>query len=135
MSWQRLYQEAFRKDRVLAGNLDLGHRYNAACYAVLAAAGKGDDSAELKPEQSAQLRQEALEWLKSDLASWTKRVADGMEADRKAAAKKLQLWERDTDLTWVRGGGLDEIPAAERPAWQQLWVDVAALLKKVDQEP
>ena len=85
--------------------------------------------------RAAQLRQEALAWLKADLASWTKRVTDGTDADRKAAAKKIQLWQRDTDLTWVRGGGLDELPAAERPPWQQLWVDVAALLKKVDSQP
>ena len=131
----RLYREAFRKDPALADNLDLGHRFNAAGYAVLAAAGKGDDAADLKAEQSAQLRQEALAWLKADLASWTKRVADGTDADRKAAAKKLRLWQRDTDLTWVREGELNDVPAAERPAWQQLWTDVAALLKKVDPGP
>jgi hypothetical protein len=96
---------------------------------VLAAAGKGDDSAELTAEQSAQLRQDALKWLKADLASWTKRVADGGDADRKAAAKKLGDWQTDNDLTWGRGGGLIDLPAAERAAWQQLWVDVAALRK------
>ena len=127
-----LYRDAFAKEPALADNLELGHRYNAACYAVLAAAGKGDDTADLTAEQATQLRQEALKWLQADLTSWSKRVGDGTEADRKAAAKKLRLWHRDTDLTWVREGGLDAVPAGERPAWQRLWTEVAALLKKVD---
>jgi eukaryotic-like serine/threonine-protein kinase len=131
----RMYREAFRTEPALAEKLDLGHRYNAACYAVLAAAGKGDDAAELKPEQAAQLRQEALAWLKADLTSWTKRVPDGADADRKAAAKKLGRWQRDTDLTWVRDGDLADLPADERLAWQQFWVDLAALLKKVESQP
>ena len=87
----RLYREAFRKDSALADNLDLANRYNAACYAVLAAAGKGDDAADLKAEQSAALRQEALAWLKADLASWTKRVV----AWRRGLA---ELWRPDLSL-------------------------------------
>ena len=89
----------------------------------------------MKAEQSAQLRREALAWLKADLASWTQRVADGTNADRKAAAKKLRLWHQDTDLTWVRDGELAELPAAERLAWQQLWRDAAALRNQVDPQP
>ena len=127
----RFYCDAFAKDASLADNLDSGHRYVASCYAVLAAAGQGDDAAKLTAEQAAQLRQDALKWLQADLAVWTKRINDGTDADRKAATKKLRLWQRDSDLTWVRAG-IDDLTVAERLAWHQLWSNVAALLKKVE---
>src|SRR5262249_106381 len=120
------YRDAFAKDAKLGDNLDLGHRYNAACFAVLAPEAKGDEVEKMVAERRPQLRQDALKWLQADLAAWTKRVVDGSDADRKAAARKLQAWLRDTDLTWVRDGDLANLSAVERRDWQQLWTDVAA---------
>ncbi len=42
-----LYATVFAADLELASDLQAGHRYNAACYAALAAAGQGDDSSKL----------------------------------------------------------------------------------------
>ncbi len=52
----RFYRKTFELEPALADNLDLGHRYNAACCAVVAAAGKGDDAADLTAEQTVQMR-------------------------------------------------------------------------------
>jgi tetratricopeptide (TPR) repeat protein len=58
------------------------HRYNAACSAVLAAAGKGADAAKLDAKQRAVLRRLALGWLQADLQAWTIRLADTGSKDR-----------------------------------------------------
>jgi hypothetical protein len=45
----------------------------------------------------------------------------------------LRIWLRDPDLDGVRDPDrLAGLPPAERPDWQRLWADVAALLP---QEP
>ena len=52
----RLYAAAFAADPKLADDLEAGHRYNAACYAALAAAGQGGDAAQLDDKDKARLR-------------------------------------------------------------------------------
>ena len=43
----------------------------------------------------------------------------------------LEHWKADSDLAGVRDeAGLAKLPEAERRAWQALWADVEALLKK-----
>ena len=51
----RLYAAAFAADPKLADDLEAGHRYNAACYAALAAAGQGEDAAKLDDKDKARL--------------------------------------------------------------------------------
>jgi hypothetical protein len=43
----------------------------------------------------------------------------------------LQHWQKDPDLDSVRGKeALARLPETERAGWQQLWNEVAALLRK-----
>jgi hypothetical protein len=43
----------------------------------------------------------------------------------------MQHWQKDTDLTGIRDKeALAKLLAEERIAWETLWADVAALLKK-----
>ena len=45
----------------------------------------------------------------------------------------MTLWLEDSDLSSVRDPeAVNQLPEDERPAWRQLWQDVAALRKKVD---
>ena len=45
---------------------------------------------------------------------------------------RLAHWQQDADLAPLRDAKeLAALPEKERAAWQQLWADVAALLKKV----
>ena len=42
-------------------------------------------------------------------------------------------WQEDRDLAGVRDkDALAKLPAEERAAWEKLWADVAALLKKAE---
>ncbi len=49
-------------------------RYNAACAAVLAAAGQGNDEPPLDDAAKAKLREQALDWLKAELTAATDRA-------------------------------------------------------------
>ena len=62
-------------------------RYNAACSAALAAAGKGIDKPPLDDQAKTRWRHQALEWLKADLTYWAKQAESG-EPEAKALANQ-----------------------------------------------
>jgi tetratricopeptide (TPR) repeat protein len=129
----RLYADAFSADAKLANELKVFHRYNAACAAVLAAAGKGTDADKLDDKERAHFRNQALQWLRADLTLWSKLLEDGQVADHQATRKMLQHWQSNTDLAGVRDApGLQKLSAEEQEAWRQQWADVAQLHKKTD---
>jgi serine/threonine-protein kinase len=129
----RLYGDAFTADPRLADDLRAQHRYNAACYAALAVAGKG--SGPLPDKATVLLRRQAFRWLRADLTVYAQ-LADRTEsAARQVVRQRLANWQQDTDLTAVRDPtALDRLPDDERAAWRQFWEDVAALGKKVEEK-
>jgi len=127
----RFYAEAFAHDAKLADDIQLEHRYNGACSAALAAAGKGIDTKKLDDTERSRLRRQALEWLRADLAHWDGKAASSKRADRTLAQKTLKHWQEDSDLTALRDkNALAKLPAQERSAWEKHWAKVAAVLKK-----
>jgi eukaryotic-like serine/threonine-protein kinase len=117
----RLYAEAFRDDPGLAEDPPSDKRYNAACAATLAAAGRGEDRPPPDADARARWRQQALDWLKADLE---RRGRTGP-----APRERLARWKQDPDLAGVRDGpALAALPAAEREEWQALWAEVDRLL-------
>ena len=130
-----LYADAFAADPKLADNLKAGHRYNAACYAALAAAGQGEDAATLDDTEKTRLRKQALDWLRADLALRTRQLESGQPADCAAVQQQMKHWQQDNDLAGIRDQAiLDKLPAAERNAIFRIWADVAALLKKAQEK-
>jgi tetratricopeptide (TPR) repeat protein len=130
----RFCAEAFAAQPQLADNLQAGHRYHAACSAALAGCGQAKDAPPDAKERAA-LRQQALKWLRADLALWFKRLAGGKAADRLQVQRTLTHWCSDTDLAGVRDDkALGALPEGEQKAWRQLWADVAALRKQVQEE-
>jgi hypothetical protein len=127
----RFFTDAFDAQPKLADDLRMGHRYNAARSAALAAAGKGEDAGKLDDKERARLRKQALDWLHADLELWTKQVENGKPPTRAAIRQTLQHWQKDTDLAGLRdAAALTKLPAKEREACQKLWAEVAALLHK-----
>jgi serine/threonine-protein kinase len=127
----RFYREAFANDPKLADDLQRGCRYNAACAAALAGCGQGQDAAGVPDEERARLRKQALDWLRADLDAW-KRLLPGA---RPVVVQKMQHRLADDDFAGVRGArALAKLPEAERPAWQQLWADVAQTLTEAQGE-
>jgi serine/threonine-protein kinase len=128
----RLYAEASAADPKLAEDLGAAHRYNAACCAALAAAGRGADAPKDDKERS-RLRRQALGSLRADLALRAKQAESAKAGDRAAAAWALRYWQQDADLTGVRDKqALAALPAEERAEWEKLWAEVADLLRRTD---
>jgi hypothetical protein len=129
-----LYAAAFAANAALADDLSAGHRYDAACSAAQAAAGRGADAAKIEDKERARLRAQALDWLTADLARWRQRLG-GKPADRGLVRQTMRHWQQDGDLAAVRDKeALGKLPEAELRAWQRLWADVADLLKKATEK-
>jgi tetratricopeptide (TPR) repeat protein len=106
-------------------------RYQAACAAVLAAAGKGKDTDKLDAKQKSGLRREALKWLRADLAAYSMRLATGKQEDRTQVAQRLGDWMANGDLAGIRNdAALAKLPAEEQETWRKFWAEVEALRKK-----
>jgi superkiller protein 3 len=132
----RFWAGAFAADARQADNLQAGHRYNAACSAALAAAGQGEDAAQLDDRERARLRKQALAWLKADLALRRRQLQSLWPAESDRARAALAHWQQDSALAGLRDAAtLAKLPAEERQVCTQLWADVAALLKKAEEKP
>ena len=124
----RLFEKAFAADPRLAEAPRTAHRYNAACYAALAARGEGV-GAPTEPRKRAALRAKALAWLKVDLAFWNSQAGSKQAEDRQLAASKLAHW-LEADALWEtrpqakREGWTEQEPRA----WDQLWSAVRQTL-------
>jgi hypothetical protein len=125
------YTGAFAAQPKLAEDLRCGHRYNAACAAAQAGCGQGKDAKDLAEKQRARLRKQALDWLRADLAARNEVLKKGPAGARAVVVQTMQHWLKDADLAGVRGPeALAKLPEAERPAWQELWADVAGTLDR-----
>jgi tetratricopeptide (TPR) repeat protein len=124
---------ALAEDHGLADEPDNGHRYNAACLAVLAASGQGRDAVAPDAGERVELRREALEWVRADvnvLAGWSR---NGTPPRKQLAARQLAHLRCDPDLSGVRHPwALLRLCSPERCAWQKLWADVEELLTNAD---
>jgi hypothetical protein len=126
----RFYAAAFAAQPALADDLSRRLRYHAAGAAALAGCGQGKDADTVDDEKRTHLRQQALAWLQEELMKWTKVLEDNPDKARAAVQQTLQHWQKDADLTGVRGDALAKLPEAERKEWQQLWDDVEALRQR-----
>jgi tetratricopeptide (TPR) repeat protein len=119
----RFAETAFARDPAIAEDLTAGHRYNAACYAVLATdTDRATDK--LGPAERKALRARALAWLRADLTLTRKQATSSEPGQRKSAIEALANWFRDPDLastlpTAARDGWTEE----EDAAWNLLWAD------------
>src|SRR5262249_14944140 len=98
----RFYAEAFADQPRLAEDPQNGHRYNAACAAALAAAGRGQDAGPLDDRGRARLRRQALDWLRADLALHSKQLKSWWPGASGQARQALTHWQKDPDLAGLR---------------------------------
>jgi serine/threonine-protein kinase len=122
----KLYQEGFAADAKLLEQWP--YRYNAACAAVLLAAGEDVTVAPLE-KWAADLRTQARQWLLAELEAARKTLQANQPAARKLALERVARWKRDADLASVREeAALAQLPESERAAWRAIWADVERLL-------
>jgi serine/threonine-protein kinase len=127
----RLYAEAFVAQPSLTADLQVGHRYGAACSAAQAGCGRGVDGSGLSAGERLRWRRQALTWLRDDLAGWARLLQGGGPAVGPALTQPLRHWQSNPDLAGLRDPAeLARLPAEERAACQRFWADVAALLRQ-----
>jgi Tfp pilus assembly protein PilF len=125
-----LYSKAFAAESKLADDPRTGHRYKAACAAVLAAAGKGAGADKLDNSDNTRLRQQALHWLQAELALWRGQL-ESDAAKARPVLQQLQHWQQNPDFVGVRGAAaLTKLPDGERQAWQRFWQEVETLRRR-----
>jgi len=126
-----LWNDALSAQPDLGENRKTQHRYNAACAAALAAAGKGEDEPPLGENARTKLRRQAVELLKTELDSWAKVLKSSRPEDRVTAAFHLEHWREDADLDSLRGPDFAaKLPECERAELRELWARVDSLLSK-----
>jgi serine/threonine-protein kinase len=131
----RFYGQAFAAEPKLADEQNAPHRYNAACAAALAGAGRGRDGASLGDVERARWRRQALTWLRADLRSWARRLDSGRPGERALVAQTLRSWQGRPHLAALREPAQQgQLPVEERAACRALWADVAALLARAERE-
>jgi hypothetical protein len=123
--------DAFAADPKLAADLRPQHRYNAACAAALAAAGKGEDAKNLPEKVALTLRCHALTWLRADLAAYAKLAESDNAATKQAVRQRLEHWQKDADLAGLRDAeALAKLPepactpcgiVMRRTNWRRVW--------------
>jgi tetratricopeptide (TPR) repeat protein len=97
-------------------------RYDAACFAMNCADGKGTDVP--SPSERPAYRRQALELLTAELVAIRKLAG----TDGAFAHRSLQWWLNDEDWASVREPAeLERLSPDEREAWRKLWADVRAL--------
>jgi tetratricopeptide (TPR) repeat protein len=131
----KLFADAFAAEPKRADDLFSQDRYSAACCAALTVAGQGEDAAQVDEKERARWRRQALDWLRADLNAYGKLLDGGKVEDRTLVRQRLRHWQRDADLSAIRETTeRAKLPPDERQAYEKLWADVAALVKKAGQE-
>jgi hypothetical protein len=127
----RLWARALESDPKLGDDRQAQHRYQAACAAALAAAGRGKDKPPLDEAARALLRRQALDWLNAERAAWDRFLESGSPQAGPHVVQKLSSWQQDSDLASIRdAAALAQLSVDERAAFTQFWADAAELLKK-----
>jgi serine/threonine-protein kinase len=127
----RFWGEALAADPKLGDDRQAGHRYNAACAAALAAAGRATGDPQPAAAAQARLRGQALDWLKAERAAWAKLLDSADAPARSVVLDTVRHWQEDSDLAGIRDpDSLAKLPEAERAAWRSFWAEVDALLAR-----
>jgi tetratricopeptide (TPR) repeat protein/tRNA A-37 threonylcarbamoyl transferase component Bud32 len=128
----RLYSSALAAQPPLADDLKKEHLFRAACAAALSAAGQGHKAVALTEKERGELRQQALHWLQANLKLWKEELQKEMSLSLALTDVQLARWQTEPALAELREEKeLVRLPKEEQQAWQQLWADVAQVLKQV----
>ena len=127
----QLYNWAFTTNPARTDDLKTSHHYNAACLAVMAAAGQDEEVNAFGIEEWGYLTGlAALKWLRADLAQRVSQLKDPKRWQE--VRDKLTHWKNDPDLTSVRDPAwLAAMSPPDRKAWEALWVEVDRVLASI----
>lgn len=108
-----------------------GHRYSAACAALLAGSDLDRSNRPIAAMDRTRWRTRALEWLSADLAEWGDLLARGDHEIAAQLRRTMIHWKKDARLAGLRDPDVvAAIPEAERAPVLDLWEEVEALLTR-----
>jgi tetratricopeptide (TPR) repeat protein len=120
----RLYAAAFALKPQIAAN---HNRYPAACAAVRAGLGQGED-APRDARQRAKLREQGLAWLLAERDARARRYTQGTAAIQRSELQTIRFRLVDQTLAGVRDPAvLERLGNDERRRWQAFWSSMAVL--------
>jgi eukaryotic-like serine/threonine-protein kinase len=126
----RLFAEAFAEEPELANALEASYRFTGACCSARAAAGQGEEAAEIDQLERTRLRGQALDWLRAELQLLGEHLQSGEDQAAARVQRKLEPWQRGPDLASIRDPQtLAQLPEDERSAFEDLWAEVARLFE------
>jgi serine/threonine-protein kinase len=129
----RLHEQALAADAAWADDPHAEARYDAARFAALAAAGRGEDAAALDEPERARWRRQAVRWLRDELARVDGSLAAATPLDRGIALDRLRWWQQEPDLAGLREpDAVQKLPADEQGECRKLWAEVEGLLKRAE---
>jgi serine/threonine-protein kinase len=127
------YRLAFEADPKLCANTPDSTRYDAACAAILASAGRGVDAAKTDDKKRQILLEQGLDWLQQDLAYWGVLLDRGSLQDEARVRSWMHAWQNDPDLSSIRSANArSRLHPAERSQCDKLWTAVDALLARAN---
>jgi eukaryotic-like serine/threonine-protein kinase len=126
----QLYEKILSWPHTLAGDLNLGHRFDPACAAALAGCENSESIPLLDDDARVRWRTVARNWLWTDLAVWEKRLEGATREQRNQIKHALNRWKVLRELTGLRDEpALTKLPEAERVECRKLWAAVDLLLR------
>ncbi len=125
-----LAESAFEREPTLAEEWQRGDRYNAACSALLASAGKekGDDAI-IDDQRRIIWRSKGIAWLKAEHDAWLRRLQDGSTDMAEEVIRWMNHWKSDPDLASIRGDeAIGQLPEETQVQCRAFWREVEELL-------
>jgi hypothetical protein len=123
----RLYEEIFREP---SDDTDRNQRYLAARTVVRAGAPLGG---QVEAPERADFRGLVRAWVRADLAECNAFLATDTEERRANVRKALNPWLDDPAFAAVRDAeAMEPLSAAERDEWRALWLEVEALIERLE---
>jgi tetratricopeptide (TPR) repeat protein len=124
----RLMKEQFARDP----NGATSRRMDAIRFALLAAAGRGEQATKLRETRRPEHRKLALDWLTEELNALKMAATSSNLRDRQGASLYLNLPRTHPDFASVRDAKLREkLPAEERKDWENFWREVETLSQRL----
>jgi tetratricopeptide (TPR) repeat protein len=122
----RLYQEALSVTPDQRSTL-----YPAACAAIGAGCGNGEEAPPLKASERLRWRKQALDWLRAELERQGQSLRANPSTARRTVFGTLRQWKRDPSLAGVRDlAALSRLPEEEWQNWSRFWIEVEGLLEQ-----
>jgi len=125
----RLYASAIEKSNQSAKQILSLDRYQAACAAVQAGCGDGDEAVAMADGERARWRATGLAWLEGELIALLERNRDGRLGDLELHST-LERWQADPALAGIRDQTeIEGLAEPERESMVIFWARVEGLLQ------